>query len=156
MTDDNAAAAPRRLTGSAILLSLALGITILVACLALFASNLYSGLYIYTPVQYAWNCSATLHCNVTLRSEGGGFDHGFNPAVHWSISGQPEESLLASPGTGTLQAGQITTILVSVVPGSCPTSVSITSKNSTFIISPFTIGPEAHQCVLSPGSSGSG
>jgi hypothetical protein len=41
------------------------------------------------------------------------------------------------------------------VPGACPTEISITSKNSAFIISPFTIGPGAHQCVLSPGSSGS-
>jgi hypothetical protein len=155
MTDGDPTAAPRSRTASAILLPLGIVMVVLLACLALLAGNLYSGLYIYTPVQYGWNCSASLQCVVTLRSEGGGFDHGFNPVVHWSISGQPEGSVFVSPGTGSLQAGQSTTILLRVVAGSCPNTISVTSKNSIFNFSPFATDPQTKGCVLNPDSSSS-
>jgi hypothetical protein len=152
MTGGDPTAAPHIQAANPNLLKLAILAALLVTCLALVGGSLYFTPYTATPVMYGWSCSASLQCKLTVEDKGGGFDHGFNPAEHWSISGQPEDSVLISPSTGTLHDGQIAQIRLSVVSDSCPSTITFTSKYAILAITPFTVVPQTHQCVLGPAS----
>ena len=98
---------------------------------------------------------------MTIQHAGGGFDHGVNPAYSWAITGDPVASLRFSPTSGTLQAHHSVQVQVVVAPGTCPNSITITSKNETAHFSPFLFDPRTGQCivvapVISTGRSGAG
>jgi hypothetical protein len=109
---------------------------------------LYLGLYIHTPIHYRWSCADSHHCIVTIHNAGGGFDHGFNPAYRWAITGDPAASLQVSAASGILQANQSVQVQLVTAPGSCPSAISITGKYNSFNFSPFTFDTQTSQCIL--------
>ena len=132
-------------------LSLAIGVSLLVLVIGIVIGvvrSFYSGVYIHTPIHYQWNCSDSRHCMVTIHNEGGGFDHGFNPAFHWAITGDPTASLYFSSTSGTLQTNQSVQVQMVVAPDSCPSTITITAKYETFNFSPFVYDPLTNHCTL--------
>jgi len=127
-----------------------IGLTIIVLGLTIIVlgRQFYFGVYIHTPIHYQWSCSDNRHCVMTIHNEGGGFDHGFNPAYHWAITGDSAAGLQFSPASGTLQANQSVQVHIVVAPGSCPNTITITSKMDIFNFSPFVSDTQTRQCVL--------
>lgn len=109
------------------------------------------GLYVHPSIHYQVRCADSRQCVVTIHHAGGGFDHGFNPAYAWAITGDPAASLHFSPASGTLQADQSVQVQVAVSPGACPTVITITGKNDIVHFSPFRANPQTGQCsVVAP------
>lgn len=137
---------------------LRIGLIIIVLGLTIIAlgRQFYFGVYIHTPIHYQWSCSDSRQCIVTIRNAGGGFDHGFNPAYQWAITGDTADSLQFSPVSGNLQANQSVQVHIVVAPGSCPHTITITSKMDIFNFSPFVYDTQTSQCSLAVpfGSAG--
>jgi hypothetical protein len=134
-----------------------LGLAILVLGVVLIAvgRSMYAmydgGLYVRPSIHHQLSCADSRQCVVTIQHAGGGFDHGFNPAYSWVITGDPVASLHFSPTAGTLQAHQSVQVQVVIAPGTCPNSITITSKNETAHFSPFLFDPRTGQCsVVAP------
>src|SRR5690349_14867159 len=99
---------------------LTLGLSIMVLGVSIFALGRYvsgGGLYVHSSIHYQMRCADSRQCVVTIQHAGGGFDHGFNPAFSWAITGDPGASLRFSPTSGTLQAHQSVQVHVVVAPG---------------------------------------
>ena len=135
---------------------LGIALVLLLSCLLVLGNMVYQGIFVHTPVRYTWSCSDSRHCVVTIDNPGGGFDHGFNPAVHWSITADPRGSVEFSLTSGTLRTGQTATIDFTVAARSCPSALTITSdQDGFFLFSPFEYGTANHQCeLLTPAMSG--
>lgn len=132
-----------------------IGLTIIVLGLVL-GRELYFGLWVRTPIHVQGSCADSRHCIVMIHNAGGGFDRGFNPAVQWAITGDPAASLQFSPASGTLQANQSVQVQLVIAPGSCPNTITITSKNDIMNFSPFAYDTQSSQCSLAvPFDSGS-
>jgi hypothetical protein len=129
-----------------------LGLAILVLGVVLIAvgRSLYDGcLYVHPSIHTQLSCADSRQCVVTIQHAGGGFDHGFNPAYSWAITSDPLASLHFLPTAGTLQAHQ--SVQVIIAPGTCPNSITITSKMDTVHFSPFVSHPRTGQCsVVAP------
>jgi hypothetical protein len=128
-----------------------LGLVILVLGVVIIAvgRSMYDGgLYVRPSIHYQLSCADSRQCVMTIQHAGGGFDHGFNPARSWAITGDPVASLHFSPTAGTLQANQSVQVQVVVAPGTCPNSITITSKNETAHFSPFLFDPRTSQCSV--------
>ena len=108
----------------------------------------YGGVYVHPSIHYQLRCADSGRCVVAIQHAGGGFDHGFNPAYSWAITGAPGASLHFSPTAGTLQAYQRVQVHVEVAPGSCPTALTITSKKDIVSFSPFRADPQTGHCIV--------
>ena len=130
-------------------LALGLGILVLAVVIIAVGRSMYAGgLYVHPSIHYQLRCAGSRQCVVTIHHAGGGFDHGFNPAYSWAITGDPVASLHFSPTSGTLQAYQSVQVQVVVAPGTCPNSITITSKMDTAHFYPFVSGPHTGQCSV--------
>ncbi|HEX8996835.1 MAG TPA: hypothetical protein VF812_12470 [Ktedonobacterales bacterium] len=127
---------------------LTLGLSILVLGVSIFALGRYGGLYVRPSIHYQLQCADSSQCLLTIQHAGGGFDHGFNPAYSWAITGDPVASLHFSPPSGTLQAYHSVQVRVVVAPGSCPTAITITSKMDILHFSPFLTNTRTGQCTV--------
>jgi hypothetical protein len=129
---------------------LRIGMTLIVLGLLsiVLGRDLYFGLYIHTPIHVQGSCADSRHCLVTIHNAGGGFDHGFNPAFQWAITGDRAASLQFSPASGTLQVNQSVQVQLAIASGSCPNTITITSKTDIMIFSPFAYDAQTNQCSL--------
>jgi hypothetical protein len=130
---------------------LTFGLSIIVLGASVFAlgrSAYDGGLYVRPSIHYQVRCSESRQCVVTIQHAGGGFDHGFNPAYPWAITGDPVASLHFSTTSGTLQAHQSVQVSVAVAPGACPTAITITSKTGIVHFSPFLPATYTGQCRI--------
>jgi hypothetical protein len=117
-----------------------------VIILAVGRSMYDGGLFVHPSTHYQLSCASSRQCVVTIQHAGGGFYHGFNPAYPWAITGDPVAGLHFLPTSGTLQAHQSVQVQVVIAPGSCPNSITITSKWGIAIFSPFVSDPRTGQC----------
>jgi hypothetical protein len=106
------------------------------------------GLYVHPSIHFQLSCASSRQCVMTIHHAGGGFDHGFNPAFPWAITGDPVAGLHSSPTSGTLQAYQTVQVQVVIAPGSCPKLITITSKMGIFNFSPFVTDVQTGQCTM--------
>jgi hypothetical protein len=132
-----------------------LGLDILIVGVVIIVAGwaMYDGLYVHPSIQYQLRCADRRQCVLTIQHAGGGFDHGFNPAYSWAITGDPGASLRFSPASGTLQAHHSVQVRIMVAPGTCPDDMTMTSKSKHDILhfSPFLANPQTGQCrVVAP------
>ena len=104
--------------------------------------------YVHPTIHYQLRCVDSRECVVTIHNAGGGYDHGFNPAYSWAITGDPIASLHFSMTSGTLRADQSVQVHVVVASGSCPTAITITSKYDILQFSPFLANTLTGQCSM--------
>ncbi len=123
--------------------------------LGIVCSLFAGGLYLHTPIRYQWNCPDSGQCRVTIQNEGGGFDHGFNPAYHWVIASDDASDVRFSPAAGVLQAGQSVRVQIVIAPGTCPTAITITSTHDSFSFGSFLYDPQTGRCTLAVPSGSS-
>lgn len=136
-----------RTLGLGILVLLVLGVVIIAEGRSLYDG----GLYVRPSIHYQVLCSESRQCVVTIYHAGGGFDHGFNQAYPWAITGDPVASLRFSTTSGTLQAHQSAQVRVTVAPGACPNAITITSKMDIAQFRPFLPDTRSGQCsVVAP------
>jgi hypothetical protein len=131
-----------------------LGLSVIVFAASIFAlgrSAYGGGLYVHPSIHYQVRCSESRQCVVTIQHAGGGFDHGFNPAYPWAITGDPVASLRFSMTSGTLQAHQSVQVQVAVAPGACPNAITIAGKMEIAHFSPFLSDTHTGHCsVVAP------
>lgn len=142
---------PRRPSSGWMRLGLSIIIVLGVILIALWSSVAGGSFYVHPTIHYQLRCVDTRECVVTIHNAGGGYDHGFNPAYSWAITGDPLASLHFSMTSGMLGAHQSVQVHVVVAPGSCPTDITITSKYDINHFSPFLANTLTGQCsVVTP------
>jgi hypothetical protein len=142
---------PRRMSSEWLTLGLSIMIVLGVVLIVLWRSVSGGLFYLYPTIHYQVRCADSRQCIVTIQNAGGGFDHGFNPAYSWAITGDPVASLHFSPTSGTLRAHQSVQVHIVIAPDSCPTAITITSKNDINYFSPFLANTLTGQCsVVAP------
>ena len=142
---------PRRTSSEWLTLGLSIILVLGVVLIVLWRSVSGGLFYLHPTIHYQVRCADSHQCIVMIQNAGGGFDHGFNPAYSWAITGDPVASLHFSPTSGTLRADQSVQVHVVVAPGSCPTDITITGKYDINNFSPFLANTLTGQCsVVAP------
>ena len=111
-------------------------------------NGVYGSVHVQPSIHYQLRCANSRQCVLTIQNAGGGFDHGFNPAYSWAITGVPATSLGFSATSGTLQAHHSVQVQVIVAPGSCPRTITITSGKDFVYFNPFVSDARTGHCIV--------